>query len=415
MAKPVNVSFRFLYVIVIFLVLFLDDMFYSTFIKDTDNPLTKPVMVLYTLLSFFLIQEMSPVMRNWFIVVAIWLFLHTLESYHDYHNPLQYPHVFSIIFCLFLMFFVYAFYKKFGDKINLLLISSIIVVFWLLSSIFVYSHTFTLSAFLGNDRGHHSPSVYMLLVPCFYFFNRYFSNKNFWNFLVFLLVFGYICFSQQRTVWAMLASVFILNLIFMKRSNFRIDVGALIPIFIMFAIVFMFVSSFIVTNEEIMERLGDSVKDFSKSDDDKEGGTAAWRRRQREAYQPFIDENFLIGMRLKGFELPLQFHDGGTETWGPMTGHHFHSFYVDKLFYFGYVGLILYLAPMVLHFLILVFKTRKFLSLEQVTMVSFLFTYLFYGYSYDWSVAMYGLLGYGIAILEKDPEAHLYSATVLPS
>ena len=48
-------------------------------------------------------------------------------------------------------------------------------------------------------------------------------------------------------------------------------------------------------------------------------------------------------MRLKGFELPIQFYnlETGTQIFESNTGHHFHSFYMDTLFYFGLIGLVM--------------------------------------------------------------------------
>nr|MCU0393829.1 hypothetical protein [Thermoflexibacter sp.] len=294
-----------------------------------------------------------------FFLTTIWLILHMAESYNDYNTPFKYPHVFLKIFDLFIMFFIYAFYNRFNNKITLGFICWLITIIFILNSIIINSASYSMNAFVNNDRGFSSGSIYMLALPLAYFFNYYFSSKKFFSFIVFGILLAAIIFSQQRTSWVACFGALFLSIIFMKRTNFKIDFGGLLPIFITLFIISLLISSFILTNETIMDKFAERFSGFTSfdSEDRDEGGT---------------------------------------------TGHHFHSFYADKIFYFGFVGLLIYVVPFVIRLINLAFFVRKYLILPQTVMLSFSLTILFYGISYDLATFVYGFLGYTFHVLEQD-------------
>jgi cell division protein FtsW (lipid II flippase) len=261
-----------------------------------------------------------------------------------------------------------------------------------------------MSAFINNDRGFSTTTIYMLAVPLAYFFNYYFSSKKFFSFIMFGVLLAAIIFSQQRTSWVACFGALFLSIIFMKRTNFKIDFGGLVPIFITLFIISVFISSFVLTNEAIMEKFAERFSGFTSydSEDRDEGGTTAFRKKQIESYVPYFEQYPFFGMRMKGFELPVQFYDTDEATWEDGTGHHFHSFYADKIFYFGFVGLLIYVVPFVIRLINLAFFVRKYLILPQTVMLSFSLTILFYGISYDLATFVYGFLGYTFHVLEQD-------------
>jgi hypothetical protein len=103
-------------------------------------------------------------------------------------------------------------------------------------------------------------------------------------------------------------------------------------------------------------------------------------------------------MRLKGFELPIQFYHSNTgeAVWINGTGHHFHSFYVDRLFYFGLLGLLLAVGPPI-YLVIKRLRQPEPMTLEAVTLVAYACGALVYGVSYNWPDYYLGLLGLALA------------------
>lgn len=404
MGKVTKLDTKFIYIIPIAFALFSSEMLFSV-IRVNGNTTSKIISLGCTIASFLVWKNMQLYMRVWYALSIMYLSFLVLESMHNYNNnPMIYPHVLAKIFDLFIMFFIYGFYSRYPDKISFGQVAWFIFIFFILYSTTTEArNTFTISAFVGNHRGFSSESTYLVAVPFIYFFNYYFSSKKFYSSLLFLGLIGFLFFSQQRTVWVVTGLALVVNIILMKRSNFKIDMGALTPIFILISIVAMFVSSFVLTNEEVMERLSQSAKNFSSVDNDKDGGTAAWRRRQAESYAPYVNQYVIGGMRFEGFELPIQFKEG-VALWGGAAGggHHFHSFYLDKLFYFGYIGLLLFVIPYLIRIIALIFFIRKFIDLEQITTACYCLTMLVYGISYDVPSYFYSILGYMFFLLERD-------------
>ncbi|GAB4470802.1 MAG: hypothetical protein OHK0057_13790 [Thermoflexibacter sp.] len=366
----------------------------------SESQVSKPSGVFAVAATFLFLKEFSPFMKKWLIVVTIYLLILMLESYHDYQTFFKYPHVFLKIFDIYLLFFIYGFYKKYLDKVPFILHFTVwlILIIYIIAAFTIKREVFSMSAFASNKRGFNSDEVYIFIICLTYFFNLYFYKKNFINVIIFFVVLALIIFSQQRTVWVSTAIGLLLNIFFINRSNFKIDFGAIAPVLLMLGIVAFVVSSFILTNEEVMATFEKRIKAFTEVENDDEGGTAAWRRRQWEAYLPIVEQNILIGLRLKGFELPGQFGAFTAEN----TGHHFHSYYLDKLFYFGIWGLLLGIIPLYFYILKLVFFVRKFITLEQIVLASYMMTFGVFGIGYDVPFAIYGLIGLGFAYLEKD-------------
>ncbi|SFF59460.1 O-antigen ligase like membrane protein [Thermoflexibacter ruber] len=366
----------------------------------SEGQVSKPSGVFVVAATFLFLREFSPFMKKWLIIVTIYLLILMLESYHDYHTFFKYPHVFLKIFDIYLLFFIYSFYKKHLDKVPFVLHFTVwlILIIYIVAAFTIRREVFSMSAFTNNKRGFNSAEIYIFIICLTYFFNLYFYKKNFINIILFFVVFSLIIFSQQKTVWTCAAFSQILNILFIRRSNFKIDFAAIAPVLLMIGIVAFIVSSVILTNEEIRATFEKRIKAFTEVENDEEGGTAAWRRRQWEAYLPIVEQNILTGLRLKGFELPGQFDAFTAEN----TGHHFHSYYLDKLFYFGIFGLFSGVVLISFYTLKLIFFVRKFITLEQIVLASYMMTFAVYSIGYDIPFAIYGLIGLGFAYLEKD-------------
>ncbi len=369
-----------------------------------ESQVSKPSGVIVVAATFLYVKNFSPFMRKWLIAVTICLLILMLESYHDYHTFFKYPHVFLKIFDLYLLFFIYGFYKKYLDKAPFVLHLTvwIILITYIIAALTIKREFFSMSSFTENKRGFNSSEMYILVICCTYFFNLYFYKKNFINIILFFVVLSLIVFSQQKTVWTCTALSLILNIVFIRRSNFKIDFATIAPVLLLISIVAFIVSSVILTNEEIKATFEKRIKVFTEVENDDEGGTAAWRRRQWEAYLPIVEQNIVTGLRLKGFELPIQFSSFTEEN----TGHHFHSYYLDKLFYFGIFGPLIGVVMITFYVLKLIFFVRKFITLEQIVLASYTMTFAVFGIGYDAPFFIYGFVGLGFAYLERD-----YTAT----
>jgi hypothetical protein len=110
-------------------------------------------------------------------------------------------------------------------------------------------------------------------------------------------------------------------------------------------------------------------------------------------------------MRFSGFELPIQFYiedSGGLTVFEDYTGHHFHSQYIDIVFWHGLIGLVLVMSP-ILVFIIRLVHAKK-LEDETVIIGSFIVSGLFFGVSYPLPWFFYGFLGMGFAYLDFDKD-----------
>jgi hypothetical protein len=170
----------------------------------------KPVIMLFTVLPFLFIKEFSPFMRTWFYVYVAYFAFLCLESFYDYQTPLKYLHVSSKIMVCLSIFGVYGFYKGFGDKITIKGLIFFILLGFALNAILVNSRAFSLGAFLANDRGLASESVYLLIIPLLYNLNSFMKTNNVVNMLSFFILFGIIMFLQHRTVWISMGFALIL-------------------------------------------------------------------------------------------------------------------------------------------------------------------------------------------------------------
>lgn len=391
-------SFRFIYLIYALAFISTDTMFAELGFKTY-----KFVIILSIPLSFLFFKQYSNYMRNWYLILLVYLFVSVLESYYLYSSFIRYSHVFNKVFVYFVIFFSYAFYKRF-DKISVFEMILIYLAGFALNAVLVNSSSFSMGAFLRNHRGLSSESVYGMILALVYFFNKYFASRNVLYLMGFFMAAGLIFFLQHRTVWLCSGFGLILNFFLLPKSEAKIDVPALIPVAISVAIIATTLGVFIISNEKVGEKIQKSIDDITNptgNAKDDEFSTSEWRYMQFQSYWPYIEDNFMTGMRLKGYELPIQFYDpNGLLVWEDGTGHHFHSFYVDRLFYQGVVGILLFLLPIFIYIFILAVKVKKF-TVEQLSLLSFVSTGLLYGISWNWPIYYFGFVGYCLMKLEQ--------------
>lgn len=400
-----KLSLRFLYLLPVLGILATDRAFTEFVFPDEGSPLLQLFGRLVLAGSVGLVALcyscMSTLMQRWLLLLLAALGALALESYAGWQTWAVYPHVFAKLLVVLHVFAIYGFHRRFGLPPFGQLMGLLLLV--LATNLALYHRdALSLSAFLDNERGFSSTSAMLLLLPTLYYFNQYMAHGGLVRLLVFFLGAALILFLQHRSVWLSMAVALALNALMLalgrvegaRLSSARLLPMVLIPLFVL-------VSGGLValSDPHVVKKLEGSLNDIMRPS---QQGTGGWRLKQFRAYRPYLEEYPLVGMRLQGFELPVQFYtladDGGGQVpvWEDRTGHHFHSFYVDRIFYFGIAGLLLtVLVPVLL-------LGRRLLSPlimapPTATFVIFSVSSLIYSISYDWPLYFFGILGLSLA------------------
>lgn len=403
-----KINYSFLFIIPIALIMLMDNMFTELAAPhnleaqaNLLNLMIKAMAVISFGYSTYYFKRMSPVMRVAYVLTTLYVFAMVFESYYFYGTPMVYPHVFQKLFLFYFSFFVYTFYKgnfhlKFSHVVWFILGG-----FWI-SVIVVHPDKLNLGAFTSHERGVYCSSVYMLVIPFIYFLSKYiFENKLTSLFGAFFILVS-IVFFQHRTVWISTALLLVIYYLLIRfKSGLSVNfIGKFMPIGIVGLILGLASSAFLFsTNPEIITKFQDSFSDIENFDSQ---GTGGWRYIQWMSYLPFIQENWLLGMRFEGFELPIQFwrDDTNEPVFDDGSGHHFHSFYVDILFYTGFVGLAIYsIMPI---YAIAKGLRSKAMTVNQIILIAFISTGFIYSFSYVLPVFYYAVLGWAIVYMEED-------------
>lgn len=349
-------------------------------------------------LSFLFFNRMNKVMKWYFIVFNLYMLFLVLESYQGYRSFFVYPHVFSKILPLYFLFAIYAISKENLDKQFKTIVFAVLIIF-LIQVVFLKRHVLSLSAFYEHDRGFPVTSVYLVLIPCLYFFNKLLYSKQSKYLYLFLFTLAFIVFLQHRTVWiATAVSVTVSCILFYNKSKVTFNISKILPSIILLMIGFFIAFELVILkNPDVLEKLEGRVMDIFDPTGD---NTAGWRYEQFLSYWPFIQENMVTGLRFEGFELPIQFyvHDSDELRFEDGTGHHFHSFYTDILFYHGIIGFLLMSFP-ILYYIGTGFSKNN-LTLLELVLLAFVCNGFFYGISYWLPGYFYGLLGIGLRFNE---------------
>lgn len=341
-------------------------------------------------------------MRFFFIVFNAYILFLVLDSYQNYNSFFKYPHVFSKVLPLYFTFAIYAISRQGIDdqfrKIPFIILSAFFV-----QLILVKSHVLSFSAFYTHDRGFPVTSVYLLLIPCLYFFNKLLYTYRQKYLYLFLLTLFFIVFLQHRTVWiATVVSITVSCILFVWKSKMNFSIARIMPSLLLIAIVFFIGFELVILkNPEILDKLETRAMEIF---DPTGENTAGWRYDQFISYWPFIEENMLAGLRFEGYELPVQFyvHDTDELRFFDDTGHHFHSFYTDILFYHGLVGFLLMSFP-IIYYMRQAFLKNKITLIEAV-LLAFICNGFFYGVSYWLPSYFFALLGIGLRFNEMEAE-----------
>jgi ABC-type multidrug transport system fused ATPase/permease subunit len=399
-----DLSFKYYYLIPILLLLLTEGIFYDLVYGEPvegaefiEGP-AKMILALGFVFSFFTINSLSTFMRNYFVVCALFMFCCMLESYYVYGTFFKYPHVFAKIMDTFVIFAVYPFFKENAEKKLAIIIYALLIGFFL--DLVIYKNEIlSFSAFVETERGFSAPSTFFIMLICLYFFNVYLQDKKVFHLVMFFVMLGFILFLQHRSVWLSFIFALVINLILVNKSTLNVHLGSFAPfVFIPLITGFLVFTMVLSTKPEVLQKLGERISDIQNVESQ---GTGSWRLEQFKSYMPYMLDNPLLGMRMKGFELPIQFYhpEAGVPYFDDGTGHHFHSFYVDRLFYFGLIGISIMLVPFI-YLIYIVIKKSSFSTVELV-LISYSLSALVYGVMYNFEVSVFAILGITISVVNN--------------
>ena len=352
--------------------------------------------------SLYNIKYMSSYMRVAFILTLLFVMGMVFESMLKYSTPLIYPHVFLKVFLFFYTFFIYTYYRK-NEYLNLEHVIWFILIGFSLNVAIANRDSLSIAAFTAHDRGVYATSVYMIVIPFLYFMSKYLFKGGLFNMAMAFLVLFLIIFFQHRTVWITTVWVLAIYVLLVKfKSATEVNFKKLIPLGVTVFIIGLISSAFVFSmNPEIVEKFQSNFSDIENMDSQ---GTGGWRYQQFMSYWPFVVDNPIWGMRFEGFELPIQFwrDDINAPVFEDGNGHHFHSFYMDVLFYIGTVGLLLFW--MVKFYAVHRGFRLKHLGQEQIVLLAFISSGFVFGISYILPYFFYAVLGLTIAYLDSPSE-----------
>jgi hypothetical protein len=348
-------------------------------------------------------RYMEPLIRKWMYVVLACIGGLMLESYADQGSWMAYPHVFSKLFVLLIMFGIYAFHRRFGLPSMSQLIGAL--VFVLLANLLVFHRdSLSLSAFAENERGFGSAAAYLFVPVTLYCLNRYLTHGNILMLLSFFVCLPLIIFLQHRSVWIATAIAVPLDLLLLARTpGAKFSFTKVVMLVGLPAILgSLGVTMVVLNNPEVVTRMQKNVEDMANAD---KQGTGSWRLKQIESYMPLVYDRPVAGWRLEGFEVPMQFYDPSNDQpmWADHTGHHFHNFYLDRAYYFGVIGIFMVLLVPLIRVGQRVFQ-RGPMRADTAALIAYFGCLLVFGASYDWSTYHFGLLGLLLAaVAEPEP------------
>ena len=335
-------------------------------------------------------RRMEPVVRWGLWLTVAYLLALLLEGYN---NGTLYNHVFSKVLVIFLMYGTYGFYQPRGVPALRLLVGLLFGVL-VLNLLLEHPEAISKRAFLDQERGFSATSALLLVLPVLLCLNWFLQRGSLLALAGFFGGLVLVVFLQHRSVWIATSVALVVNVGLLgwrvpsvRFSAHRLGLLLVLPA----AIGFLGGLATVLNNPDIVKKFERNFDDITKADTQ---GTGSWRLKQMHSYQPLIAERPLTGWRQQGFELPVQFYDPSSDQpmWPDMTGHHFHSFYLDRLFYFGWAGLLLVVV------LPCVQLVRRLahpapLTAEAAALISLLLGGLVFGLSYDWPAYFYALLG----------------------
>ncbi len=353
---------------------------------------------IFLVITFYKVGSLKKYYLFFFIFTLSYITYLIFESLYLYKSFFEFPHVFFKIINLTMICSFLLFYQK-NKSININLIMNIIF-YGILIKILINPSIVSLGAFVSHVRLIPSESVFLLLLPALYFFNNYILEFKKLALLKFIILFFLIIYFQHRSVWTASFAAFTLNFLILIRQN-ALNFKKVFPYVLIFSFSFLVIFSLVATKSpEVVQKIEQEVNNILNPQEDR---TGSWRIMQFEAYWPYITKHMIEGMRLKGFELPIQFFniENGTQLFTSNTGHHFHSYYIDTLFYFGLIVLIMTMIIILIPIIKIIINKNHYTP-AILSFTTFVFSGLVFALAYRLPIYYWAILGVTLSLYSID-------------
>lgn len=410
-----KISTRPLQLLPLLLVLGMDPSVWEFFLKpgSGDDPALGQLLLLLLGLGLgataWYWRRMEPAMGRWVLLTAAYLLGLMLESYATHGTWIIYMHVFSKVLVLFMLYGTYGYYHRRGLP-PLRPLVGLLLPLLVVNLVTQHPEALSLKGFLDNERGFSADSALLLILPTLLCLNWFLQRGSLWVLLGFFVGFTLIIFLQHRSVWIATLVALPINVVLGLRRvpGLRFSPQRLI-LLVALPLAIASVGGLATVLQDptaVLKKFEANYEDLTKAD---KQGTGSWRVKQMQSYTPLVAERPLLGWRLEGFEVPMQFYDPSSDQpmWRDGTGHHFHSFYLDRMFYFGWLGVLLVVVPLCMQVVRRLAHPAP-LTPETAALISLLGGCLVFGLSYDWPLTIYPV--WGLLLAAATPPASVAAA-----
>ncbi|RYD70137.1 MAG: O-antigen ligase domain-containing protein, partial [Sphingobacteriales bacterium] len=375
-------------------------------------PVSNIVLMYEKLLSLaifaFVLYNFSNLSRDEKIYIGLFcVFIIRLlfESMLVYGSIFQQLTLFTILFPVVFTIFIKFIARSYSLDILELIAKFYLILYVVFMVIYGRGFSFSLEQvdmedygpFSGDSRIIHARSIFMMIVPLLWYLNQFLRKLKVTDLLIFLFCVAVIVVHQHRSVWA--SSIFAIGIyFFISLRNYLIPISRLVRtslsgLLLLALIVFTLYQASPGTLVFFSDRFSEIF------DPAKEDGTGKFRADQREVYFPMVLEKPFFGWTFEGFEMknPL------VDWWPEKTGQHFHEGFMEMLFYYGFLGLL-----MKYFFLIyLAWKAfSKSLNQKPIIFIAFSLSGLIFSFSYVLPLIFWGIVGLCLYYLETTDENH---------
>ncbi|WP_230383908.1 O-antigen ligase family protein [Pedobacter endophyticus] len=322
------------------------------------------------------------------------------ESMVDYGSIFQQLTLYTILFPAIFIIYVKCICRSFDFDILEFIAKFYLATYIIFMLVYGRGFSFSLDSvemddygpFSGDSRIIHARSIFMMIIPMLWFFDKYLRERKTASLVAFIFCLVVIVIHQHRSVWA--SSLFALGVyFFIATRNELIHFSRTAKVFWSAAMVLLLVY-FIVSQlfPGTIEFFADRFSEIL--DPAREDGTGKFRADQRRVYFPMVLERPFFGWTFEGFEMPNPLVD----WWPEKTGQHFHEGFMEMLFYHGFLGLILK------YFYVLYLGYKAFfknIDEKSAILIAFSVAGLIFSFNYVLPLIYWGVVGVCLYYLER--------------
>ena len=354
------------------------------------HPLLSPVSNLiaaftaFGLMGFFFYYPTSYKVLAWIITLAVVGLV--LESLYLYN---QYVYSFFVIkrfaYCgLALVTFVVA---SRAGQFKLSWVNNLVFAFYAYAMlgqgrILQYSLT-------SESRPTSAYETLYLMIPYLYYLIRYFQKNKQSDLFKALITFGLIFLLLHRSVIStavVITAMIVLMSSAGKIADSRVRVGRTVSTLLVLVLIGLpFLG---MLNPAKVAGFVDSISGILSPAED---NTGSWRLEQSQHYMKYFVDRPLLGWRYEGYDRGEIMENEDFAEKGTVI----HSQYVDLLYNYGVLGLLVHLF-VIISTLLFIYLRNRTLSLEQAVLFGFAASGLLFGVSYQLPIFYWSFVGLGM-------------------